>query len=59
MQGCKKAKRSSLEKVSGNARNVRATPKAREVRTGCQRCRVALCVDRSCFIKYHALNTTT
>ena len=56
VQGCKKVKRSPLKEVS---RNARVTPKAREIQIGCQQCGVALCVDRSCFIKYHALNTST
>ena len=44
-----------LGEVSGNA-GSRTRP--RDVRTGCKCCGVALCIDRPCFQRYHALNST-
>jgi hypothetical protein len=38
--------------------NVQLRIKPREVWTGCKCYRVALCIDRPCFMKYHALNST-
>ena len=44
-----------LADISGNARpNMRP----REVRTGCKCCGVHLCIDRPCFQRYHAINTS-
>ena len=52
----KGGRRRPLGPISGNAR---ATPRPRQVRTGCQRRQVALCIDTGCWENYHALNSTT
>ena len=46
----KDSKRRYLGEISGNAR---PDSRPRQVRTGCKQCRVALCIDRACWIEYH------
>ena len=53
VQGDKKG-RVVLGRVS---RNARVTKRPRQVRTGCKLCQVPLCIDRDCWLRYHASNT--
>jgi hypothetical protein len=34
--------------------NARPDPWPRQVQTGCEQCRVALCVGRACWLAFHA-----
>ena len=51
----KASRRRILGEISGNAR---ATTRPRQVRTGCQQCGVHLCIDRDCWLRYHASDTS-
>ena len=53
VQGDKKnaSTRQVLREVSGNAR---PTTRPRQIRTACKQCGVHLCIDRSCWRRYHA-----
>ena len=54
VQGTKR-KRTVLSEISGNARPEK---RPRQVRTGCKQCGVHLCIDRDCWHRHHASNTS-